>query len=128
MPDLLSDGGAKGPPKISVLVQALVDRGARGVAVPLCPFCGNSTDLHSLREGLRCCGRCWSQVRRETCARCERERPVGGRTFEEKPVCGSCRQADAFNRRQCSSCGELRDRKTRTAEGGLCRRRPLLQP
>ncbi|PCG87055.1 hypothetical protein CIB93_05835 [Streptomyces sp. WZ.A104] len=119
-PDQLGGGDPVGPPKISALARVLVDLGAVGVVVPLCPFCRTSTQLRSRRDGLRCCTACWSQVRIEWCARCRRERPIGGRAFDGQPVCGSCRQADAFNRRPCSGCGELRVRKNRTAEGGLC--------
>lgn len=120
MPDLLTGGGAKGPPKISALAQALLEQGASNVVVPRCAFCGKSGDLQLRREGLRCCSWCWSQVRTATCAGCRRERPIAGRDFDGQPVCISCRQADEFNRRPCSSCGELRLRKTRTEGGGLC--------
>ncbi|WP_330433847.1 hypothetical protein OIC43_03455 [Streptomyces sp. NBC_00825] len=119
-PDLLTGRGAEGPPKISALAQALIDRGARGVVVPLCPFCQHTTDLKQRRDGLRCCGPCWSDTKIATCAACGRARPIGGRRFDGQPLCGTCRQHDPFNHRPCSVCGEMRLRNSRTDDGGIC--------
>ncbi|MDV6288106.1 hypothetical protein R2F25_09715 [Streptomyces sp. UP1A-1] len=90
-PDLLSGGGAKGPPKTGALARALIDRGATGVQVPRCPLCDRAAELRLLHQGQRCCGRCWLARHREVCAGCERLLPVGGRTFDGKPVCVGCR-------------------------------------
>ncbi|WP_308124603.1 hypothetical protein [Streptomyces sp. NEAU-YJ-81] len=119
-PDLLTGRGAEGPPKISALAQALIDRGAQGVVVPSCPFCQRSTDLKERRDGLRCCGPCWRDSKIVTCAACGRSRPIGGRRFDGQPVCGTCRQHDPFNHRPCSVCGALRLRNSRTDDGGVC--------
>jgi hypothetical protein len=119
-PGLLTGRGAEGPPKISALAQALIHRGARGVVVPSCPFCGRATDLKQRRDGLRCCGSCWNDTKIATCAACGRVRPIGGRRFDGHPVCGTCRQHDPFNHRPCSVCGALRFRNLRTDDGGVC--------
>ncbi|MGA5065318.1 hypothetical protein ACPB9E_16430 [Streptomyces exfoliatus] len=119
-PDLLTGRGAEGPPKISALAQALIDRGARGVVVPSCPFCQRTTDLKQRRDGLRCCEQCRREGKIATCATCRRARPIGGRRFDGQPVCGTCRQHDPFNHRPCSVCGEMRFRKSRTDDGGVC--------
>ncbi|WP_415944424.1 hypothetical protein [Streptomyces sp. 067-1] len=120
-PDLLSGGGAKGPPKTGALARALINRGATGVQVPRCPLCDRAAELRLLHQGQRCCGRCWLARHREVCADCERLLPVGGRTFDGKPVCVGCRQADPFNRRCCDGCGQLRVVKARTGDGrALC--------
>ncbi|MGW7008269.1 hypothetical protein ACWGCW_37160 [Streptomyces sp. NPDC054933] len=119
-PGLLTGRGAEGPPRISALAKALIDRGAQGVVVPSCPFCQRTTDLKERRGGLRCCGSCWRESKIATCADCGRARPIGGRRFDGQPVCGTCRQRDAFNHRPCSVCGEMRLRKSRTGDGGVC--------
>ncbi|OIK08129.1 hypothetical protein BIV23_00930 [Streptomyces monashensis] len=119
-PGLLTGRGAEGPPRISALAKALIDRGAQGVVVPSCPFCQRTTDLKERRGGLRCCGSCWRKSKIATCADCERARPIGGRRFDGKPVCGTCRQRDTFNHRPCGVCGEMRLRKSRTGDGGVC--------
>ena len=119
-PGLLTGRGAEGPPKISALARALIDRGARGVVVPSCPFCRRSTDLKERRDGVRCCCQCWRESKIATCAVCGRVRPIGGRSFDGRPVCGTCRQHDPFNHRPCSVCGEMRLRKSRTDDGGVC--------
>ncbi|MEV5506565.1 hypothetical protein [Streptomyces orinoci] len=119
-PGLLTGRGAEGPPKISVLARALIDHGASGVVVPSCPFCRRSTNLKQRRDGVRCCRPCWSESKIENCAVCGRARPIGGRRFDGRPVCGTCRQHDPFNHRPCSVCGMLRLRKSRTDDGGVC--------
>ncbi|MEV6056810.1 hypothetical protein [Streptomyces sp. NPDC052107] len=120
VPGLLTGRGAEGPPKISALAQTLIDRGARGVVVPLCPFCQRSTDLKQRRDGLRCCEPCRCDSKIATCVACGRVRPIGGRRFDGQPVCGTCRQHDPFNHRPCSVCGEMRLRNSRTDDGGVC--------
>ncbi|TXS19717.1 hypothetical protein EAO68_01835 [Streptomyces sp. wa22] len=120
IPDLLAGRGAEGPRKISALVQALIDRGAHGVVVPLCPFCRRTTVLKQRRDGLRCCETCRNGSKIATCAVCRRVRPIGGRRYDGQPVCGTCRQHDPFNHRPCSVCGEMRFRQSRTGDGGVC--------
>ncbi|MEV6730725.1 hypothetical protein [Streptomyces sp. NPDC051364] len=119
-PDLLTGAGAHGPRSISTLAKALVEYGATGVVVPLCPWCGKNTNLFSLREGVRCCSYCWTKTRRCRCARCERDRPIGGYDADGRPVCGPCRQQDPLHHQRCDGCGELRLRRLRTDDGGLC--------
>ncbi|MEU9945004.1 hypothetical protein [Streptomyces lavendulae] len=120
-PNLLTGAGAQGPQSVSALAKLLVDRGARGVVVPLCPWCNASTNLVSLRDELRCCSYCWAKSQTARCARCDRDRPVGGRDGEGREVCGSCRQTNPLNHRRCDGCGQMRLRRRRTADGGgLC--------
>ncbi|MFD9069099.1 hypothetical protein [Streptomyces lasiicapitis] len=120
-PDLLTGAGARGPQSVSALAKTLVDRGAGGVVIPLCPWCNASTNLVSLREGLRCCSHCWTKSRTARCARCGRDRPVGGHDGQGEAVCVSCRQTDPLHHRRCDGCGEMRIRRRRTADGGgLC--------
>lgn len=90
------------------------------MVVPSCPFCQRTTDLKRRRDGLRCCEPCRSESKIETCAVCCRQRPIGGRRFDGQPVCGTCRQHAPFNHRPCSVCGEMRFRKSRTDNGGVC--------
>ncbi|MFI6961782.1 hypothetical protein [Streptomyces sp. NPDC050255] len=120
IPGLLTGRGAEGPPKISALAQALIDRGAHGVVIPSCPFCERTTELKQRRDGLRCCESCRYESKIETCADCRRVRPIGGRRYDGQPVCGTCRQHDPFNHRPCSICGALRFRNSRTDDGGVC--------
>ena len=54
-PGLLTGRGAEGPPKISALAQALIERGAHGVVVPSCPFCQRTTDLKPARRSADSC-------------------------------------------------------------------------
>ncbi|EHM25770.1 MULTISPECIES: hypothetical protein [Streptomyces] len=119
-PSPLTGLGAEGPPKISVLAQALIDRGAHGVVVPSCPFCQRTTDLKQRCDGLRCCEQCRTGGKIATCAACRRSRPIGGRWFDGQAVCGTCRQHDPFNHRLCSVCGAMRFRNSRTDDGGVC--------
>ncbi|MCX4758790.1 hypothetical protein [Kitasatospora purpeofusca] len=119
-PGLLTGRGAEGPPKLSALTQALIDRGAHGVVVPSCPFCQRVTALKERRDGLRCCGQCSRDAKIVTCTVCRRARPIGGRRFDGEPLCGTCRQHDPFNHRPCSICGQLQFRRSRTDDGGVC--------
>ncbi|MGP3756898.1 hypothetical protein [Streptomyces sp. IBSNAI001] len=120
-PDLLTGAGAHGPQVVSALAKILVDSGARGVVVPLCPWCLASTNLVSVRDGVRCCSYCWAKSRTARCARCDRDRPVSGHDSEGREVCGSCRQRDPLNHRRCDGCGKVRLRRRRTdSGGGLC--------
>ncbi|MFC5786841.1 hypothetical protein [Streptomyces aureus] len=120
-PDLLTGAGAHGPQSVSALAKILVDRGARGVVIPLCPWCNASTNLVNLREGIRCCSHCWTKSRTARCACCGRDRPVGGHDGEGRAVCVSCRQMDPLHHRRCDGCGEIRIRRRRTDDGGgLC--------
>ncbi|MFD4257632.1 hypothetical protein ACFWR9_08365 [Streptomyces sp. NPDC058534] len=120
-PDLLTGAGAHGPQAVSALAKILVDHGARSVVVPLCPWCTASTNLVSMRDGVRCCSHCWAKNRTARCARCDRNRPVSGHDGEGRAVCGSCRQKDPLNHRRCDGCGQTRLRRRRTEDGGgLC--------
>ncbi|MFE0128022.1 hypothetical protein, partial [Streptomyces parvus] len=120
-PDLLTGAGAHGPQSVSALARILVDRGARDVVVPRCPWCNTSTNLVSAREGVRCCSYCWAKSRTARCAHCDRDRPVSGRDALGREVCGPCRQKDPLNHQRCDGCGEVRLRRRRTdGGGGLC--------
>ncbi|MFE0055355.1 hypothetical protein [Streptomyces sp. NPDC059003] len=122
IPDLLKGRGALGPPKTAALAQALVDRGAVDVTVPACPICHRTVRLEVPGEGMRCCTECWHASRPQTCVRCGRSRPVGGRTHDGAPLCRSCIHTDPFNHRACVRCGAVRIMVERTEHGGLCGR------
>ncbi|WJV47146.1 hypothetical protein [Streptomyces flavofungini] len=128
IPDLLKGKGALGPPKTAALAQALVDRGAVDVTVPACPICHRPVRLEVPGEGMRCCIECWHASRPQTCARCGKSRPVGGRTHDGVPLCRSCIHTDPFNHRACTGCGAVRIMVERTEHGALCGRCRQLPP
>jgi hypothetical protein len=125
-PDLLTGRGAQGPPKILALIQALRDRGAAGVVMPPCPYCGVALALTSdqsrVRDGLRCCRACYEQPRAEPCSRCGRRTSVASRTLIGQPLCPACWRSDPLNKSLCSRCGRLGVIVARTATEAHCKR------
>ncbi|WP_259407621.1 hypothetical protein [Streptomyces akebiae] len=121
-PDLLTGGGAAGPPKTVPLIRALLDHGATGLIVPPCPFCRRAAELDMVLDSLRCCRICWRDARPQSCAQCGKSRYVAGRTLDGRPLCQNCNRADPLNLDLCSQCGTPGEVITRTEAGAVCRR------
>lgn len=83
--------------------------------------------LVSLREGIRCCARCWAKSRTARCAHCRRDRPVGGHDGEGRAVCVSCRQMDPLHHRAVTAAGRSAsaDGAPTTAAGCARRAAPI---
>ncbi|MEV7679881.1 hypothetical protein AB0O64_15175 [Streptomyces sp. NPDC088341] len=120
VPNLLTGDGARSPRKMADLIRVLPERGATGLVIPACPFCRRNRDLSATRDGLRSCVTCSRASRTAIRVRCQRPRFVHTRTFDGRPLCGSCRHAVPFNRKKCSRCGAWKKNVTTTGEGGLC--------
>lgn len=121
-PDLLTGGGAKGPPKTIALIKALQEHGAERLVIPACPLCGRMVALTKVLDGVRCCEECRALLRAEVCARCGRSRPVMARTLDGEPLCGSCRVHDPLGHRVCSRCGRRRTVQARVDGEAVCDR------
>lgn len=122
VPTLLTGGGARGPAKTIALIQALHQRGAKGLVIPPCPRCGTEAVLSHVRDGLRCCKHCWKASRAQPCSRCGHVRPVEGRTSDGLPLCASCRPTQPLAQHPCSRCGQLRVITDRSDGEQLCPR------
>lgn len=107
VPGLLTGHGARGPRKALALIGALIQAGASGLVMPPCPRCGREAELSHIRDGLRCCARCWDAARARPCVRCGNTRPAHGRTDAGEPLCGSCRELQPLAKHPCSRCGRL---------------------
>ncbi|MFF5038067.1 hypothetical protein [Nocardia salmonicida] len=88
------------------LLLALVDANVVGFAAPPCAFCGRNVALKEVREGRRCCRRCYDEHRFETCDRCGFDRPVASRTAAGAALCLTCYNKQPENQAKCPGCGE----------------------
>lgn len=122
VPQLLTGGGAHGPPRGLRLIHELLSRGAKGLVNPACPYCRRDIALTMERDGLRCCRNCWQEIRPQTCSRCGQNAQVATRTHDGEALCGNCYRSTPFNQRICGRCGELKRTVRRTGDGPLCQR------
>ena len=120
---LLTGQGFRGSPRLLALIEALIGHGAQTVVMPSCPFCGTAgRPLTRVRDGLRCCRRCWEQPRTEQCARCGRDKDVGSRTLEGRALCHACWRSDPLSHDECTGCGRRTTIVFRTFTQAHCRR------
>ncbi|MFC8536806.1 hypothetical protein ACFUJY_23205 [Streptomyces sp. NPDC057249] len=124
-PALLTGDGSDAvgvPPQVVRLTAALLERGARNIVKPCCPFCGKSEPLNYSHEGKRCCRYCYHVFRADTCSRCGERRRVATRFPDGGPLCNPCLQADPLNHDPCTSCGRTSLIIRSTGDQRLCRR------
>ncbi|WP_371572733.1 hypothetical protein [Streptomyces sp. NBC_01314] len=106
-PELLSGQGAYGSTRVIALIEALVEYGARNIALPACPFCRRPVALRFRRDDARCCRRCYDQTRLQSCSRCHQPSSIATRTPQGKPLCSRCMRRDPVNHETCTGCGRL---------------------
>lgn len=119
-PDLLTGAGAEGSPRLLTLLDTLLAAGVANLVAPACPFCERTVRLRHVRDGLRCCSRCYEVSRAQICSSCAIRRPVCQRDPAGEPLCGSCARREPSLQQQCSNCGHVRGVHRRVGDLALC--------
>lgn len=121
-PEALVSGRSDGPASRLQLLDALAVIYPGVVVRASCASCGRQVHLNRWgADGSRVCGTCYVNNRLVVCARCGRERPVGGRHSIHGLVCPACIRWDPERRHECSRCGHVLPVAARDPKGeALC--------
>jgi hypothetical protein len=121
-PELLTGRGAEGSRRVITLIERLRQVGSQMILPPVCTQCGRERPLTRSIQGERVCNSCYNDGSAETCTRCQKRKPVGGRGPDQQPLCRHCWTNLPKNREICSGCGQRREVHRRGQDGQpLCR-------
>lgn len=105
------------------LAEMLIEAGAAGIKVPLCPKCSREVPLRASLDGVRCCHRCWQHRNsRGVCERCGKERHLTNHHGAGERICGPCFTNAAEHDHECTGCGRVAFIAHRRGQVMLCRR------